>query len=1718
MNASNLLKRYWWAGLIVMLLVAGISLGVILMSREQPEIPAASATSGTAGTTASASSGEEAGERPRVLMTAQDDTATGIGLKTIFHLSFPKTAEGNPVQNIGLDNLAKNIQVQPRFGFKLQAEGDGAQLIPDETLAAGQLYRFTLDHPDANLHESWAFQTRRDFRVVSTLPAERGTGVPPDTGIEIRFSDPGFSGCEALFSLVPILPEGDGEAVKGQWQIHKDTAVFIPSQNLIQGTLYRGTLKAGVTLAGSPQEIQTETVFTFQTQLEVPSTQVRYMNLIDFNANASSIQTPYYAVSCDDDTLKSEWEVTVWQYPEADAFQHALAPELAIPYWADRNTRHLPDTTSLKKIQSFRTSLHSDDSSTMLIFPDLLPEGHYLISCLADGQTAYGFLQVNDLMLYLNITESGTLGWANDLASGQALSGVALKSAGASRGVTGNDGTVLLPGLPYGKGDSVPAFLQASRDGHPTFVAVLSAPSIYDYYGNETGDRTQKNAYWNYLYTERSTYLPTDTVSFWGVLRPRDPGFIPGNLTMKLEKNAYWWSDEQSSELVLETQSVILGDRGTFEGQFVLENLEPGNYRITLRDGDTELGQRYIDIFRYVKPAFQVTGSIRNKILLPGEKAEALISGRFFEGTPVPGLLLDSSFYYGGRDLDAITLMLDEKGEALASATIPDITTPISWQPQAGWFHAGAQNPEEAEISLYETFTVFPRDTMAWMESSMDSGTFTVDIHVNRINPDAAKSNVDASWQPMPETASYKGQTADVPVHGVVYEHYWDHRTIGKGYDFVNKVSYDQYEYFEVNRQVAVFDGTTVQGLLRQTMTIPGYQPDREYRVELGFADSLGRPVVETRYLTSWYGWYGGYGGSDYYQLETEGHPDGYRMNETVRLNLLKNGKQAETAETGSTNETGTADETGSMDEAGTTDETGTADEAQAMPATNAGIRILYMQMREGHIAHSVTEQTSHEFLFDPAFLPNLMGVAVVFDGKKLTETDACTVRYAVSERQLKVETFPDASSYRPGQTASVRVHVTDAVGNPVEASINLAIVDEAYFALYGQTAEPLQSLYSPVFQTGTLHTYLSHRLYDQEDANAPGAEGGEGDDMGSPVRKDFKDTAWFGSTSTDATGDGWISFQLPDNVTTFRITSQAVTEDLKAGAGTTPLLSTLPFFLRIVAPEACLEGDAPILLLRGYGTGMKERETRFTVTLLTEDGMTVTKEASATGSEYAAIPLEPLTAGKVTLTMKGMNGTFSDSVERILRVEKNLLTIQHTSFLPVKSGMKLESTGSPAILTISNRKYAVLQRTLWNLYGSYGNRVDKRLARQLAAGYLKDVLADPYLDEVPDEDFSLWQGDDGGIALLPYDSTDTLLTAKVCSVAREKFDTEQLRRYFTDISKDQTALPMDAAAARWGLASLGEPVLLDLRALVAETDLKDDERMIYALALADLGDLATAASVYDSLAAAYGKQGLPYRWFDFGRDKDDTLQMTAYAAMLAQKIGHADRDALYAYLQNNGTDERPVLLEQLALLDSLPDRISREVSATLVMDGKRMPFALEGSETFQILVKPELLASLQFEDIAGDMEMAVVSRGSAAKLDNGSNKVVSISRKYLVNGLETSDIGPLDLVEVVLSLEFDKSSPEGGYELSDLLPAGLRFTYGGGQSKDWQSWIWWQPDGRIIRTTLYHKGGSTTKSLHYWARVSGAGSFSADAAVLKSENSDACGFSEVSRITVQAP
>ena len=236
---------------------------------------------------------------------------------------------------------------------------------------------------------------------------------------------------------------------------------------------------------------------------------------------------------------------------------------------------------------------------------------------------------------------------------------------------------------------------------------------------------------------------------------------------------------------------------------------------------------------------------------------------------------------------------------------------------------------------------------------------------------------------------------------------------------------------------------------------------------------------------------------------------------------------------------------------------------------------------------------TTLTFPITEAYAPNVFVSVLVSKGRTappagLDDPGRPAIRVGYAElrvtpevKRLKVAVTPLAPEYRPGDTARVRLAVTDAAGRGRRSEVTLWAVDEGVLALTGyQTPDPIDLLYRPRgvgLRLGSNLVAVAPQLTQQqgiiEKGAAPG--GGGGLDVAGILRSRFASTAFFlGSVVTDDRGAAVAAAKLPDNLTTFRVMAVALTAGDRYGRGESPLLVTRPLLARPALPRFVREGD----------------------------------------------------------------------------------------------------------------------------------------------------------------------------------------------------------------------------------------------------------------------------------------------------------------------------------------------------------------------------------------------------------------------------------------------------------------------------------------------------------------------------------------------------------------
>lgn len=182
--------------------------------------------------------------------------------------------------------------------------------------------------------------------------------------------------------------------------------------------------------------------------------------------------------------------------------------------------------------------------------------------------------------------------------------------------------------------------------------------------------------------------------------------------------------------------------------------------------------------------------------------------------------------------------------------------------------------------------------------------------------------------------------------------------------------------------------------------------------------------------------------------------------------------------------------------------------------------------------------------------------------------------------KHLAIKLKSDKEEYRPGETVTVSIDVANSQGAPCAAELTLAVVDRGILNLTNyEMPDPFNIFYAlRPLSVQTSETRL--HVVEQRNYGEKGEKrGGGGADFGNndaDLRKNFKSAAyWNPALLVDATGKAQITFQLPDNLTSFKIMAVAQTLDANFGAANSDFRVKLPLLLQPALPRFARKGDA---------------------------------------------------------------------------------------------------------------------------------------------------------------------------------------------------------------------------------------------------------------------------------------------------------------------------------------------------------------------------------------------------------------------------------------------------------------------------------------------------------------------------------------------------------------
>lgn len=1557
-------------------------------------------------------------------MKASSYDAGGIDLDTTFTLKSRS--------NLDPELIDHRLTVEPAIPFKVKKSSTSKQevlIIPEETLEPQKIYNFSLALNEKTPLK-WAFQTKGDFHIVHTLPRDKSSGIPINTGIEISFSHLNFAKIQDYFSITP--------QVEGTFEIHKKTAVFVP-KNLQPGTIYTVTIKKGLPLEDSTQKLEQDYVFQFETQ-EKQSSQTTdlYWELYPNKFEFATREKPIFSLGYFD--LRNEalpqGEVAIYQYKDGSEYLKALIKKESIPAWASYSrSRYQENVTQLTSVANFSLPIQESQNVNYLEFPDTLPPGYYLAEISIKNTKKQAFFQITDLAVYSIVDNDQTLFWVHDLAQRTPIEGAEVSLfKNKEKSITNKSGLAQLT-TDFKDTNKNNLYALVSKDNRETAVAITSDVNYEGDYWGEVPDYT--NNYWKYFYLDRTLYKPQDTVHFWGFIKPRSTDIkSPKNLTVTLCKEINW-----RENINIESKEIPI-IKSNFIGEFKLPNLSPGYYFLKVNLGDKTLSSHGFEVQTYTKPAYQLTLVPDRQALFAGDTMSFDVQANFYEGTPATNIPL--KYHIAGQIGDITT---DLQGKAHINYVPSYERSNYLLDYRNIYLHTNL--PESGEISDWSSILVLNNDLEIESSGKIEKNRAQINVELQKLTVD----KVNKGLAELGDKDAFKaGIVPNYPITVKVYEEKWEKREVGQYYDFINKKVMPQYTY-DYQKIPLHEDKITTdkkgQGIYTFSTPAKG-----SYIVELSTKDLRGNLLHRSLTISN----------TDkerdneysYYHLDTGKDDNKYKVKEKVQVTMKRNEK--------------------------------------TLPSRDQGF--LFITAREGLTSWQVQDEAQFKTVFTEDLIPNFYIKGVCFDGRYYHETCENYLSFAEEEKALDLIIKTDKDEYRPQDTVVVEIESRDKQGQPVEAHVNLNLVDEALYAIKDQYTNILSSLYNDSLHSGIKRTFYTHQPPQPGNLAEGGGEGGS-------ERKDFKDTVFFTTVTTDKKGKAKVQFKVPDNLTSWRLTCQGVTDKLAAGTTTKKIIVKLPFFVDAILSPTYLTGDQITVPIRSSGNKLGENTTvQYEVSLKKAGKEIIKKSLSASAFTMAQVPLPTLEKGNYKFTLLGKNNTgLTDTLSLDFQVVDSLSTKSQIDFFTLQEKIKLNSTSdSPITLVFSDYQRSQYLNILGKLQNVSGSRIEQKIA-PIVAGQLLNKYFPGILEEkeITVPNLLDYQTRAGGIAPLPYSEAEVGLSAKIVSLYPTAFDQVSLANYFSQIANDPQESRERSLVALWGLASLDKPILQELKIISQYKNLTVLEKLYLILALTELGDEQLATQMLEKLIEEAGEDLETSLRINIGKDQDDILEATSLTAIAANRLDFPEKNKLLNYLwDNNGQDLIFYVEQLLALEKALPLLPEKQVSFNYLLDGKKEKITLKPQDTWTLILTPEKLSKISFNNIQGKIGVTALYNIPAQTAEELSIDGVKIKRSYDLPRKSGKNIALNDLVRIKISYEFGDKAPAGPYQISDFLPAGLKIVerpyYHGINDDKHQGYpLEIQEQKSVFLIPLKENG-----FFHYYARVINPGEFYAEPTLIQ--------------------
>ncbi len=589
------------------------------------------------------------------------------------------------------------------------------------------------------------------------------------------------------------------------------------------------------------------------------------------------------------------------------------------------------------------------------------------------------------------------------------------------------------------------------------------------------------------------------------------------------------------------------------------------------------------------------------------------------------------------------------------------------------------------------------------------------------------------------------------------------------------------------------------------------------------------------------------------------------------------------------------------------------------------------------------------------------LGVCAVNSQREVIEADPVEVSVTPKTQLLSLDIKPTKHKYQPGEMAEFQIAARTSTGQPAPgANLMLALVDEKIFALKADTScgiakalfghpvnlsthlrksfdrassnltldlvpltfgDVLKTAISSAFskvvsQLNRLNSCSGGSEARYSNSRSENLQVNTGQSISQVaksdyavqnsgvIRSDFRDTAfWSPSLQTDRKGLATLQVKLPDNLTAWRLTAEAITKDTAVGSTRTSIIATKPLVARLSMPRFFTEGDAGFVtgIVHNYTDHKQNIKLNLFASVHFKIGKASLQSIMIPPHEVGKVtwPLQAVAKGQGRIIFKAAGQTGNDALAEEIPVRP----FSYTVFAAKNGTLKDDNrvTEIPLKMSSDGRsghfKLGVASSAIGPVLGSFDELIDypygcteqtmSRLIPSVVAMQLHRKLGVPIKEETKKLFDHVYkkafiklvehQNEDGGWGWWANDKSSAYLTAYVMeglhwltqcgyTIDKSMIDSglERLQEYsgsFGDIGNLETGT--DNAYVTYALSLYGkQPNQMALRKTCATIHTLGPESLSYlVLAFNQFGDRPASKAAYKQLMALANKNWEFTQW-----------------------------------------------------------------------------------------------------------------------------------------------------------------------------------------------------------------------------------------------------------------